>query len=180
MEDASHHPFEFLDVSTDGEYYVDLSKEVHDELRRMPALKKLFGSEKDKKRLPLPDAEWNGLLSNFDRKELVHGLPDAPDWDDVVTVLGAGLVGDARQDLHAKTGYVSSAGISCSREAAKIVQMSGVGRDPERLGRSGGQYVLVPKELQAYTRLVAPGSLLIRRKKQKANITQTSARILRG
>jgi DNA polymerase eta len=106
------------------EFFLDLSKDVHDQLLLQYQALQIAGNPNEN--LPLPDVEvlnWNAshLVANERADdEMAEISAEDVDWDDVAMAIGAGIVKRLRDEVFKQLGYTCSAGIASNKMIAKL------------------------------------------------------------
>ncbi|KAL9089020.1 MAG: hypothetical protein Q9159_002738 [Coniocarpon cinnabarinum] len=115
-------PMQKVEKASIDEVYLDLSTHIHRLLlERYPELRGPPPYEDPTEQLPAPPTtalEWNAdALVDLDEGEAEE---DAPDWDDIVMLLGSEIVRDVRNKIREKLGYTCSAGVARNKMLAKL------------------------------------------------------------
>ena len=115
-------PMQKVEKASVDEVFVDLSAQIHNLLlERYPELRGPPPYDDPTEQLPAPPTtalDWNAdALIDLDDGEAEE---DAPDWDDIVMLLGSEIVRGVRTQIREKLGYTCSAGIARNKMLAKL------------------------------------------------------------
>lgn len=115
-------PMQKVEKASVDEVFLDLSAQVHRLLlERYPELRGPAPYDDPTEQLPAPPTtalDWNAdALVDLNEDEAEE---DAPDWDDVVMLLGSEIVRGVRQKIREELGYTCSAGVAKNKMLAKL------------------------------------------------------------
>ena len=115
-------PLQRVEKASIDEVYLDLSAQVYRMLlERYPELRGPAPYDDPTEKLPAPPTsvlDWNAdALVDLDDGQTEE---DAPDWDDIVMLLGSEVVQGVRDQIREKLHYTCSAGVARNKMLAKL------------------------------------------------------------
>ena len=115
-------PMQKVEKASIDEVYLDLSAQIYYLLlERFPELRGPPPYDDPTEQLPAPPTtalDWNAdALVDLDEGQAEE---DAPDWDDIVMLLGSEIVRGVRESIRETLGYTCSAGVARNKMLAKL------------------------------------------------------------
>lgn len=115
-------PVQRVEKASVDEVFLDLSAQIHGLLlERYPELRGPAPYDDPTEQLPAPSTtalDWNAdALVDLDDGQAEE---DAPDWDDVVMLLGSEIVRGVRAQIKEKLSYTCSAGVARNKMLSKL------------------------------------------------------------